>query len=68
MTKIANVPEPPCYAVIFSSHRTEGDKGDAEMASSDYCRLLFFPPQCPDRMFSEPLFQKRHKRPHPRWH
>ncbi|WP_459873598.1 antibiotic biosynthesis monooxygenase family protein [Halomonas shantousis] len=28
----ANTPEPPYYAVIFSSHRTEGDHGYAAMA------------------------------------
>ncbi|MBT4075272.1 MAG: antibiotic biosynthesis monooxygenase, partial [Gammaproteobacteria bacterium] len=27
MTQIANTPKPPYYAVIFSSHRTEGDEG-----------------------------------------
>lgn len=32
MSEIANTPEPPYYAVIFSSHRTEGDQGYAEMA------------------------------------
>lgn len=32
MSKIAETPEPPYYAVIFSSHRTEGDHGYAEMA------------------------------------
>lgn len=36
MAEIANTPESPYHAVIFSSHRAEGDKGDAEMASSDY--------------------------------
>lgn len=29
---IARTPEPPYYAVIFSSVRTEGDNGYAEMA------------------------------------
>jgi heme-degrading monooxygenase HmoA len=29
---IAQTPEPPYYAVIFSSVRTEGDNGYAEMA------------------------------------
>jgi heme-degrading monooxygenase HmoA len=29
---IANTPKPPYYAVIFSSTRTQGDKGYAEMA------------------------------------
>jgi heme-degrading monooxygenase HmoA len=29
---IANTPKPPYYAVIFSSIRTEGDNGYAEMA------------------------------------
>ncbi|MDN3556858.1 antibiotic biosynthesis monooxygenase family protein [Halomonas maura] len=32
MSEIAHTPEPPYYAVIFSSHRTEGDRGYAEMA------------------------------------
>lgn len=32
MSEIANTPEPPYYAVIFSNHRTEGDNGYAEMA------------------------------------
>ena len=32
MSEIANTPEPPYYAVIFSSHRTEGDDGYARMA------------------------------------
>jgi len=32
MLEIANTPEPPYYAVIFSSHRTEGDNGYAKMA------------------------------------
>jgi heme-degrading monooxygenase HmoA len=31
MSQIANTPVPPYYAVIFSSHRTAGDKGYAEM-------------------------------------
>lgn len=29
---IAKTPEPPYYAVIFSSHRTDGDNGYADMA------------------------------------
>lgn len=29
MSEIANTPEPPYYAVIFSSHRTEGTDNDA---------------------------------------
>ena len=29
---IANTPKPPYYAVIFSSTRTNGDKGYSEMA------------------------------------
>lgn len=33
MSDIAQTPEPPYYAVIFSSHRTDGDKGYAEMAT-----------------------------------
>ena len=32
MSEIANTPEPSYYAVIFSSHRTEGDNGYSEMA------------------------------------
>lgn len=32
MPNIANTPEPPYYAVIFTNHRTEGDKGYAAMA------------------------------------
>ncbi len=32
MSLIANTPEPPYYAVIFTSHRTEGDNGYKEMA------------------------------------
>jgi heme-degrading monooxygenase HmoA len=30
---IAKTPEPPYYAVIFTSHRTEGDDGYSEMAT-----------------------------------
>ncbi|WP_421841547.1 antibiotic biosynthesis monooxygenase family protein [Marinobacter algicola] len=33
MSEIANTPKPPYYAVIFSSHRTEGDNGYGEMAA-----------------------------------
>jgi heme-degrading monooxygenase HmoA len=33
MSLIANTPKPPYYAVIFTSHRTEGDNGYGEMAS-----------------------------------
>ena len=33
MSKIAKTPKPPYYAVIFTSHRTEGDKGYGEMAN-----------------------------------
>lgn len=33
MRLIANTPEPPYYAVIFTSLRTEGDNGYGEMAS-----------------------------------
>lgn len=33
MNNIANTPEPPYYAVIFTSFRTEGDNGYAEAAS-----------------------------------
>ena len=32
MSLIANTPNPPYYAVIFTSHRTEGDKGYGQMA------------------------------------
>lgn len=32
MSTIARTPEPPYYAVIFTSHRTSGDKGYGEMA------------------------------------
>jgi heme-degrading monooxygenase HmoA len=32
MSKIANTPKPPYYAVIFTSVRTEGDNGYAEAA------------------------------------
>ena len=32
MSLIANTPEPPYYAVIFTSHRTEGDQGYGAMA------------------------------------
>lgn len=32
MSKIANTPKPPYYAVIFSSVRTAGDNGYAEAA------------------------------------
>lgn len=30
--RIANTPKPPYYAVIFTSHRTEGDNGYGQMA------------------------------------
>jgi len=33
MSEIANTPRPPYYAVIFTSHRTEGDHGYSEMAA-----------------------------------
>jgi heme-degrading monooxygenase HmoA len=33
MSLIANTPTPPYYAVIFTSHRTEGDNGYGEMAT-----------------------------------
>jgi heme-degrading monooxygenase HmoA len=33
MSKIANTPKPPYYAVIFTSVRTEGDNGYAEAAA-----------------------------------
>ncbi|WP_434050111.1 antibiotic biosynthesis monooxygenase family protein [Marinobacter salarius] len=32
MSNIANTPKPPYYAVIFNSHRTDGDNGYGEMA------------------------------------
>lgn len=32
MSEIATTPEPPYYAVIFSSHRTSGDNGYSAMA------------------------------------
>ena len=32
MSLIAKTPEPPYYAVIFTSHRTEGDNGYGAMA------------------------------------
>jgi heme-degrading monooxygenase HmoA len=32
MSEIAQTPTPPYYAVIFTSHRTEGDHGYGEMA------------------------------------
>lgn len=32
MSGIARTPEPPYYAVIFTSERTDGDNGYAEMA------------------------------------
>ncbi|WP_027329271.1 antibiotic biosynthesis monooxygenase family protein [Marinimicrobium agarilyticum] len=32
MSDIAKTPEPPYYAVIFSSHRTEDDDGYGKMA------------------------------------
>ena len=32
MTEIADTPEPPYYAVIFTSHRTPGDNGYAKTA------------------------------------
>lgn len=32
MSLIASTPTPPYYAVIFTSHRTEGDKGYGQMA------------------------------------
>ena len=33
MSIIASTPKPPYYAVIFTSHRTEGDNGYGEMAA-----------------------------------
>ena len=33
MSAIANTPQPPYYAVIFTSQRTEGDNGYAAMAA-----------------------------------
>jgi heme-degrading monooxygenase HmoA len=32
MSRIANTPKPPYYAVIFASQRTEGDQGYGKMA------------------------------------
>jgi heme-degrading monooxygenase HmoA len=32
MSEIAQTPKPPYYAVIFTSERTDGDNGYAEMA------------------------------------
>ncbi|MGZ3182696.1 MAG: antibiotic biosynthesis monooxygenase family protein [Telluria sp.] len=32
MTRIAATPQPPYYAVIFTSFRTDGDQGYGEMA------------------------------------
>ncbi|AIQ63686.1 hypothetical protein PSTEL_11930 [Paenibacillus stellifer] len=32
MSEIANTPEPPYYAVIFTSERSDGDNGYGEMA------------------------------------
>jgi heme-degrading monooxygenase HmoA len=32
MTSFTSLPPPPYYAVIFSSHRTEGDNGYGDMA------------------------------------
>jgi len=32
MSEIAKTPEPPYYAVIFTSHRTKSDNGYGEMA------------------------------------
>jgi hypothetical protein len=34
MSYIANTPEPPYYTVIFTSLRTEGDNGYAEVAET----------------------------------
>lgn len=34
MSNIANTPNPPYYAVIFTSIRTEGDNGYSDMAQS----------------------------------
>ena len=33
MSEIAKTPMPPYYAVIFTSHRTEGNNGYSEMAN-----------------------------------
>ncbi len=33
MFEIANTPKPPYYAVIFTSHRRDGDNGYGEMAT-----------------------------------
>lgn len=34
MSTIANTPQPPYYAVIFTSNRTEGDDGYNDMADT----------------------------------
>lgn len=34
MSLIARTPKPPYYAVIFTSHRTEGDNGYGQMAET----------------------------------
>ena len=34
MSLIAKTPKPPYYAVIFTSHRTEGDNGYGEMSET----------------------------------
>ena len=33
MSQIASTPKPPYYAVIFTSHRTDGDNGYGQMAT-----------------------------------
>jgi heme-degrading monooxygenase HmoA len=33
MSEIANTPKPPYYAVIFTSHRRDGDNGYGKMAA-----------------------------------
>jgi len=43
MSEIAKTPEPPYYAVIFTSLRTEGDNGYSEMAE----RMVKFASQQP---------------------
>lgn len=43
MSAIANTPKPPYYAVIFTSERTDGDNGYAEMAE-EMEQLAFMQP------------------------
>ncbi len=43
MSGIAQTPQPPYYAVIFTSERTEGDNGYSEMAN-EMARLASIQP------------------------